>query len=118
MSTGVISVLMRLLPYNARWLRILGTIFFVLNIFLFLLFTLMTILQYTMYPSLWKPMVRHPHQSLFMGTFPIGLSTIVNMIVLVCVPKWGHGWAIFAWVLWWIVGVVALGVCFHMAWVT
>ena len=34
-------------------------------------------------------MIRHPAQSLFLGTFPMGLATIVNMIVFVCVPAWG-----------------------------
>lgn len=31
----------------------------------------------------------------------MGLATIINMIVFVCVPIWGH-WAVYlAWVLWW-----------------
>jgi len=35
-------------------------------------------------------MIRHPAQSLFVGTFPMGLATIVNMVVFVCVPAWGR----------------------------
>jgi hypothetical protein len=34
-------------------------------------------------------MIRHPTQSLFLGTFPMGLATIINMVVFVCVPAWG-----------------------------
>jgi hypothetical protein len=37
-------------------------------------------------------MIRHPAQSLFIGTFPMGLATIINMIVFVCVPAWGYRW--------------------------
>jgi tellurite resistance protein TehA-like permease len=47
----------------------------------------------------------------------VGLATIINMIVFVCVPVWGHGMAILAWVLWWIDSVIALAVCFYMTWV-
>lgn len=39
-------------------------------------------------------MIRHPAQSLFLGTFPMGLATIINMIVFVCVPAWG-GWVVY-----------------------
>ena len=117
MSTGVTSILLHQLPYHARWLNIISDIFFVLNIVLFLLFSFITFLRYVMYPKLFPIVLRHPHQSLFLATFPVGLATIINMIILVCVPAWGHGMAIFAWVLWWIDSVLAMITCFHLTWV-
>lgn len=50
----------------------------------------------------------------YTGTFPMGLATIINMIIFVCVPSWGHGMAIFAWVLWWIDAVIALAANFFI----
>jgi tellurite resistance protein TehA-like permease len=117
MSTGVTSILLHQLPYHAHWLNIISDIFFVLNVVLFLLFSLLTCLRYMMYPQLFALVLRHPHQSLFLATFPVGLATIINMIILVCVPAWGHGMAIFAWVLWWIDSVLAMVTCFHLTWV-
>jgi len=117
MSTGVVSILLHQLPYHAHWLNIISTIFFVLNVVLFLLFTFISLLRYTLYPQLFPAVLRHPHQSLFLATFPIGLATIINMIILVCVPSWGQGMAIFAWVLWWIDSVMAAVACFHLTWV-
>ena len=38
----------------------------------------------------------------------MGLATIINMIVFVCVPAWGSWVPIFAWILWWIDVVLAL----------
>jgi tellurite resistance protein TehA-like permease len=105
------------IPFHARWLNIISDIFFVLNIVLFLLFTFISVLRYTMYPELFPAVLRHPHQSLFLATFPVGLATLINMIVLVCVPSWGQGMAIFAWVLWWIDSVLAVITCFHLTWV-
>jgi len=117
MSTGVISIQLHQLPYNGHWLGIVSDIFFVLNLTLFLLFTLITFLRYLLYPRLFLVVLRHPHQSLFLATFPVGLATLVNMTVLVCVPAWGQGMAILAWVLWWIISVLALTTCFHLTWV-
>lgn len=117
MSTGVTSICLHQLPYNGNWLQIISVIFFVLNITLFVLFAVITCIRYVLYPQLIPAVLRHPHQSLFLATFPVGLATIINMIVLVCVPVWGHGLAIFAWVLWWIDSILALATCFHLTFV-
>jgi tellurite resistance protein TehA-like permease len=117
MSTGVVAILLHQLPYNGHWLQIISVIFFVLDVCLFVLFFVISLLRYTMYPKLFPAVLRHPHQSLFLGTFPVGLAIIIDMIVLVCVPVWGHGMAIFAWVLWWIDSVIALAICFYLTWV-
>ena len=117
MSTGVISIMLHQLPYHAHWLNILSYIFFVLNLTLFVLFTFISTLRYTIYPEIFGAVLRHPHQSLFVAAFPVGLATLINMTVLVCAPAWGHGWATFAWVLWWIDSVLALATCFHLTYV-
>jgi tellurite resistance protein TehA-like permease len=114
MSTGVISILLHQLPYNGNWLQIISIIFFVLNLALFVLFTFISCLRYILYPEIFPAVLRHPHQSLFVATFPVGLATLINMTVLVCVPAWGHGMATFAWVLWWIDSVLTLLTCFHL----
>lgn len=62
-------------------------------------------------------MIRHPHQSLFLGIFPIGLATLINMIVFICVPAWGEGMVTSARVFWWIDSVMAITVRFHMTFV-
>lgn len=117
MSTGVLSIMLHQLPYNGHWLRVISIIFFVTNVVLFVLFTILSILRYTLYPRLFLGVLRHPHQSLFLATFPVGLATLINMIVLVCAPEWGDGMAILAWVLWWIVTVLALTTCVHLTYV-
>lgn len=117
MSTGVLSILLHQIPFHAHWLDIVSEILFALNVALFVVFTFISCLRYILYPALIPAVLRHPHQSLFLATFPIGLATLLNMIVLVCVPAWGHGTATFAWTLWWIDSVLALTACFHLSWV-
>jgi len=110
MGTGVVSVLLAIQPYTAEWLRLLSTIVFVLNIVLFIAIFVASCLRYILYPEIWWMMLRHPVQSLFLGTCPMGLSTIINMVVLVCVPAWGE-WAKTLAVSLWIVDVVLSVLC-------
>jgi tellurite resistance protein TehA-like permease len=90
MGTGIVSILLHNLPYNGDWLYWISVIIFCLNIVLFVTFFLILVVRYTVYPEIWWAMIRNPAQSLFIGTFPMGLATIVNMIVFVCVPAWGY----------------------------
>lgn len=91
MGTGIVSILLHNLPYNGDWLYWISVVVFCLNIALFVTFTVISIVRYTVFPEIWWAMIRHPAQSLFIGTFPMGLATIINMIVFVCVPAWGDG---------------------------
>lgn len=94
MGTGIVSILLHNLPYNGVWLYWISVVIFTLNVFLFSLFLTMSVLRYSLYPQIWYVMIRHPAQSLFLGTFPMGLATIINMIIFVCAPSWGS-WAIY-----------------------
>ncbi|KAH8894119.1 hypothetical protein GQ53DRAFT_644050 [Thozetella sp. PMI_491] len=101
MGTGIVSVLVHSLPYSAPWVEYIADIFFVLNIVLFTSFTVITVLRYTLYPEIWSVMVRHPAQSLFLGCFPMGFSTIISMITLT-LDRWGSWTITLAWSFWWL----------------
>jgi len=134
MGTGIVSILLHNLPYNGQWLYYLSIVVFCLNIGLFVSFFIISVIRYTLYPEIWWVMIKHPAQSLFLGTFPMALATIVNMIVFVCVPAWGERFvqlvsirrnsfwkgnadAIQAWGLWWIDVALSLACCFYMPFV-
>ncbi|KAL6360218.1 hypothetical protein LRP88_05921 [Fusarium phalaenopsidis] len=114
MGTGITSILLHNLPYNGRWLYWISVVIFCLNILLFLLFLCISVVRYTMFKGLWSETLRNPAQAVFLGTFPMGLSTIINMIVFVCVPAWGDRAAVFAWALWWIDIVLAVACNFYI----
>lgn len=117
MGTGIVSILLHNLPYNGDWLYWLSVIVFCLNILLFCIFLAISILRYTMFRGLFMAMIRHPVQSLFVGTFPMGLATIINMIVFVCVPSWGSWATTLAWTLWWIDVVISVASCMWLPFV-
>ena len=91
MGTGIVSILLHNLPYNGAWLYWISVVIFALNVALFIFFLFVSLLRYVLYPEIWVVMIQHPTQSLFLGTFPMGLATIINMVVFVCVPAWGPG---------------------------
>ncbi|KAM0374197.1 hypothetical protein HYE67_006294 [Fusarium culmorum] len=113
MGTGIVSILLHNLPYNAIWVQYISYIFFGLNVVLFTVFTVFSIARYTLYPTIWSAMISHPGQSLFLGCFPMGLATIINMMVFSC-KHWGD-WVIYlAWSLWWFDVWVSVATCVSM----
>ncbi|OAQ63154.1 C4-dicarboxylate transporter/malic acid transport protein [Pochonia chlamydosporia 170] len=101
MGTGIVSILLHNLPYNAQWLQYISYIFFGLNILLFAIFTCISLARYTFYPEIWWAMISHPGQSLFLGCFPMGFATIINMMIFCC-KQWGDWLVYLAWAFWWI----------------
>lgn len=114
MGTGVCGVLLHSLPWQARWLDYLSIIFFVLNAALFGIFTIMSVLRYTIWPEIWAVMIQDPVHSLFLGTVPMGFATLIQLWVAVCVPSWGLWAGTFAWVLWMVDTVVAAAIAISL----
>ncbi|KAH0372829.1 sulfite efflux pump SSU1, partial [Aureobasidium melanogenum] len=115
MGTGVVAILIHQMPYNSSWTNYPCYIVFGLNVLIFISALLISILRYALWPELWPAMINHPTHSLFLGCFPMGLGTIVNLIVLVCVPAWGRWAATMAWALWWIDAALAVTICCSVA---
>lgn len=111
LGTGIVSVLLCDLPYNASWLYWLSLVIFCLNVLVFILFIFISILRYTLYPRIWKAMIRHPTQSLFLGVFPMSLGVILSALIDLGVPTFGRPALLAVWACWWIDAVIALAVC-------
>lgn len=114
MGTGIVSILLHQMPYSTHWLRVISIIVFILNTALFTAIFATSVLRYVLYPGLWGLMMRHPTQSLFTGTAPMGFATLINMFVFVCVPLWGEGAVYTAWAMWWIDAVASMATCLFL----
>lgn len=114
MGTGIVSILLYNLPYNGPWLRYVAVSVFALNAALFSAFVAASATRYAAFPGIFLDMLRHPTQSLFLGTFPMGFATICNMFVYVCVRAWGS-WAMnLAWAMWWLDAAVSVVICMFL----
>ncbi|EMD65023.1 hypothetical protein COCSADRAFT_160012 [Bipolaris sorokiniana ND90Pr] len=115
MGTGIVAVLLHTLSnlYQSYHdsLRNLSIVFFVLNIGIFSVMFVISLLRYTLFPATWTLMLRHPVQSLFLGTMPMGFATIINMFVAICVPAWGGSTPYVAWGMWWLDVVISVACC-------
>ncbi|ORX36056.1 voltage-dependent anion channel [Kockovaella imperatae] len=114
MGTGIASILLYTLPYNAPWLRRIGIVIFILNIVLFILFAILNMIRYVRWRGLFTAVNSHSQAGMSWGCLPMGFVTIINMVALVCVPAFGRKWAHFALVLWWIDVLVSIAANFGM----
>jgi tellurite resistance protein TehA-like permease len=115
MGTGIVAILLHtfseLYPLYHSSLSALSIAFFALNVFIFSVILLVSVLRYALYPATWTLMLRHPVQSLFLGTIPMGFATIVNMFAAICVPAWGGSTPYIAWAMWWLDVALSVACC-------
>lgn len=93
---------------------VLSLIVSFLNLFLFVLFTILLITKYLCYPDRWKSLIRNPVTSLFAGCFPMAGTTLINVAVQVVHTRYhvgGKGFLYFIWSMWWLDIVVSLLCC-------
>lgn len=111
MGTGILCILLHTMPHCFHGQLIVSTVFYILNIILYVLFLALSVARYVCYPQLWLCMVSHSTRSLFLGTVPVGLATIINATVLIAVPTYGH-WAVqLVWALWWVDALLSVLTC-------
>ncbi|KAK6209276.1 hypothetical protein LQW54_006380 [Pestalotiopsis sp. IQ-011] len=77
MSTGAVATLLGQQPYTFRGLQTIGTVFFILDLALFVLFTCLIAARFIMHPSALRLSLHHPHESFYFGTFWISLALIL-----------------------------------------
>jgi tellurite resistance protein TehA-like permease len=77
MGTGIVSILLHNLPYNAAWLQYVSYVFFCINVVLFVVFLAISVARYVLYPEIWGAMIAHPGQSLFLGCFPMAFASML-----------------------------------------
>lgn len=110
MGTGIVSLLLAAIPFQATWLYWLAVFFLGLNSVLFTCAFAISVFRYTVYPEIWTVMIDDTANSLFLGTIPMGFATLISAWCTLCIPYWGP-WAVtFAWVCWIIDSVVAVTV--------
>ena len=114
-GTGVISLLFSVFPYwrGSHAMRGLSTTFFFLNLVLFVLFCAATVARYWRFPGVWGAMIRHPVQSLYLGTFPMGALTLIGVATTVLHGQYGFGGRGFLYTLWafWWVDIAVSALC-------
>lgn len=97
-------------------LRPFSWAFTLLTLCLFVLFSAMTVARYIMFPYIWRLMILHPVQSLYLGCIPMAFAPLINQGVNLT-NDYGFGGKSFVymlWTAWWIDAVLSILICFGM----
>lgn len=95
-------------------MKVFSLAFFFLNLALFVLFSALSLARYILFPGIWNRMLRHPVQSLYLGTFPMGATTLFAVAITVIHDNYGFGGRPFAyaiWALWWLDVAISILCC-------
>jgi C4-dicarboxylate transporter/malic acid transport protein len=109
MGTGILALAIPQVPGAGSTSHSIGEGLWLLNIAFFVFFTLLYAARWIMFWHEAKKIFSHSIVSMFIGTIPMGLATIINGFLVFGLPRWGGGMVVVAQVLWWIDVVLSLG---------
>lgn len=101
MGTGILALALPQVPGAGQTMRTIGEGLWLFNIGLFSLFTLLYTARWIMFWQEAKRIFSHNIVSMFIGTIPMGLATIINGFIVFGLPRWGNGMIAVAQILWW-----------------
>lgn len=102
MGTGVLALALAQLPLAIPGLRAVAEGLWLFNIVLFTLFSAAYAARWMLFFDEARRIFGHSTVSMFFGTIPMGLATIINGFLLFGVPRWGDGVIQLVEALWWI----------------
>lgn len=102
MGTGILSAVLVQLPVAVSGLFQLAEALWMLNIVLFLTFSALYIARWVMFFDEARRVFGHSTVSMFFGTIPMGLATLINGLLTFGLPRWGDAVLPLAELLWWL----------------
>ena len=108
MGTGILAVALPQVPSAGPMLRPIGEALWVFDIGLFVLFAGLYAARWSMFGQEARRIFGHNTMSMFIGTIPMGLATIINGSLAFGLPLFGDGIVPMAEALWWIDVAMAL----------
>ncbi|MGL6245076.1 TDT family transporter [Pseudomonas sp.] len=102
MGTGVLALALAQLPFAMPGLHAVAEGLWLLNICLFAVFTAAYAARWVLFFDEARRIFGHSTVSMFFGTIPMGLATIINGFLVFGLPRWGEGVIHVAEVLWWL----------------
>ncbi|MFK3969444.1 TDT family transporter [Pseudomonas sp. NPDC087358] len=108
MGTGILSAVLTQLPMPIPGLFRLAEGLWMLNIVMFLTFSFLYAARWVMFFDEARRVFGHSTVSMFFGTIPMGLATLINGLLTFGLPRWGDAVLPLAEALWWLDVAMAL----------
>lgn len=117
MNSGILGLLTHQCPYQFNGLSIISTIFYVVDLILFVVFSLIFISRFLMCrQDAYSEIVSQPGEMMMCACWPIAWMTLTSLTGLIDSNAYwgGHAFTIVAYVMWWICVIWSIAV---MTWV-
>ncbi|MGE8559810.1 MAG: TDT family transporter [Acinetobacter sp.] len=108
MGTGVLALIIAELPVAKSLMWSLGAMLWQVNMVLFMLFTALYALRWSIFATEAKQIFKHPSMSLFLGAIPMALATILNGFLKFGPALYGDVAIQIAEMLWYVDVILAL----------
>jgi hypothetical protein len=108
MGTGILALALPQVPGIGPSLKPVGEVLWFFNIALFALFAGLYGARWVMFGHEARRIFGHNTVSMFIGTIPMGLATIINGCLAFGIARFGNGIVPVAHVLWWIDAAMSL----------
>ncbi|MGE1155612.1 TDT family transporter [Pseudomonas kitaguniensis] len=102
MGTGVLALALAQLPNRLPGVHATAEGLWLLALGLFVLFSVLYAARWLMFFDEARRIFGHSTVSMFFGTIPMGLATILNGLLVFGLPRWGADVLPLAEVLWWL----------------
>lgn len=109
MGTGILALVLPQVPLAGPAIAPLGEALWLFNIGLYGVFTALYAARWAMFGHEAKRIFGHATVSMFIGTIPMGLATIINGCLAFGIARFGDGIVAIAHALWWIDVAMSLG---------
>ncbi len=110
MGTGVVALALNLFPLHLPLLHQVAVGFWLFNIPLFALCTVLYVARWIFFPRDAMPIFTHSVMPMFLGAIPMGLATIINGFLAFGITIIGQRAVEIALVLWWVDAALAIGI--------
>src|SRR5471032_2608736 len=102
MGTGVLALALAQVPAHLPGLHTIAEGLWMFTVGLFVLFSVLYAARWLMFFHEARRIFGHSTVSMFFGTIPMGLATIINGLLLFGLPRWGADMVPLAEALWWL----------------
>ena len=108
MGTGILALALAAFPLPLAGLHAIAEGLWLLDVLLFSLFTGLYTARWLLFYQEAREIFAHATVSMFLGTIPMGLATLINGLLLFGLPRWGEAVLPLALGLWWLDAAMAL----------
>lgn len=105
MNSGVLGILTHQNPYQFSGLQVISTIFYILDLLLFIIFSVIFIARFVVFKrEAYQEIISSQSDLMLMACWPIAWMTLTTLTpLIVSNASWGgHAWSIVGYVMWWI----------------